>query len=137
MSHQSPLFYESVHDALRELVRVLGGAKAVGHLLWPGKSMQDAQTRLLNCLDHNRAEKLGPEELLLLLAKGNEAGCHVVMAYFNTECGYEQPRPRDPKEEKDKAVEAVQAAAEALHRASAALERVNASEQQARLRSVS
>lgn len=134
MSHQSPLFYESVHDALRELVRVLGGAKPVGHMLWPGKSLQDAQTRLLNCLDHNRAEKLGPEDLLLLLKKGREADCHVLMAYLNADCGYDQPKPLDPKEEKGKAVEAVRGAAEALARANALLERALVSEQSAAAR---
>lgn len=33
MSHQPALFYDSIEDAIRELVRVLGGAKTVGHLL--------------------------------------------------------------------------------------------------------
>jgi len=99
MSHQQPLFYESVHDAFRELVRVLGGAKAVGSLLWPGKSMQDAATRLLNCLDHNRPEKLSPEDLLVLLKKGRERDCHVVMEYLAAECGYAAPMPLDPGDE--------------------------------------
>lgn len=99
MSHQTALFYESVHDAIRELVRVLGGAKPVGNLLWPGKSMQDAATRLLNCLDHNRPEKLSPEDLVLLLKKGREAGCHVVMGYLNEQCGYTAPVPVDPTDE--------------------------------------
>ena len=127
MGHQTPLFYESIHDAVREVVRVLGGAKAVGHMLWPGKSMQDAQTRLLNCLDHNRPDKLGPEELMVLLRKGREAECHVLMRYLNQECGYDEPRPLDPKEERDKAVEAVQSATEALTRALALLERAQQS----------
>ena len=99
MSHQSPLFYESIHDALRELVRVLGGAKTVGLLLWPGKSMQDAATRLHNCLDHNRPEKLSPEDLLVLLQKGREFDCHVVMRYLNERSGYTAPVPVDPADE--------------------------------------
>lgn len=99
MSHQQALFYESIHDALRELVRVLGGAKKVGLLLWPGKSMQDAATRLLNCLDHNRPEKLSPEDLLVLLKAGRDCGCHVVMAYLNEACGYQPPVPIDPTDE--------------------------------------
>jgi hypothetical protein len=126
MSHQAPLFYESIEDAIRDLVRVLGGAKTVGHLLWPGKSMQDAQTRLLNCLDHNRLEKLGPEDLLVLLRKGRDTGCHVVMEYINDSCGYAKPVPLDPANEQLKAIAAVESAAAELRRASEALERARA-----------
>lgn len=121
--NQQPLFYESVHDALRELVRVLGGAKTVGHLLWPGKSMQDAATRLLNCLDHNRPEKLSPEDLLVLLRKGREAECHVVMGYLNAECGYSAPVPLDPADEQANLVRIVQDAATTLRQATERLEK--------------
>ena len=123
MNPQQPLFYESIHDALRELVRVLGGAKAVGLTLWPGKSMQDAATRLHNCLDHNRPEKLSPEDLLVLLKKGHERGCHLVMEYLAAEVGYTRPVPLDPKDELAQlqrqfidAVHGVQAMGERLER---------------------
>lgn len=124
MAHQTPLFYESIHDAIRELVRVLGGAKPVGHLLWPGKSMQDAQTRLLNCLDHNRPEKLSPEDLALLLKKGREAGCHVLMTYINAECGYTAPEPIDPVDEQARIVDTIREASAVLKAATERLDRL-------------
>lgn len=125
MAHQAPLFYESIHDAIRELVRVLGGAKPVGHTLWPGKSMQDAQTRLLNCLDHNRPEKLSPEDLALLLKNGREAGCHVLMAYINAECGYTEPQPLDPVDEQARLVETIREASAVLKSATERLDRLS------------
>lgn len=124
MSHQAALFYDSIEDAIRELVRVLGGAKAVGHLLWPGKSTQDAQTRLLNCLDHNRPEKLGPEDLLVLLTKGRDVGCHVLMGYINDACGYAQPTPLDPADEQAALVRMIQEASVSLKQATERLDRL-------------
>jgi hypothetical protein len=124
MSHQAPLFYESIEDAIRELVRALGGAKTVGQLLWPGKSMQDAQTRLLNCLDHNRPEKLGPEDLLVLLRKGRDASCHVLMEYMNDACGYAKPAPLDPADEQAALVRIIQESSATLKQASERLDRL-------------
>ncbi len=100
MPQQPSLFYDSIYDALREVVRAAGGPKAVGALLWPGKSVQEAQTRLLNCLDHNRSEKLSPEDLIVLLKVGRrDAQCHVAMQFLCSECGYEDPQPIEPTDE--------------------------------------
>lgn len=100
MHEQTSLFlYDSIYEALRDLVRAGGGAKLVGALLWPGKSVQEAQTRLLNCLDHNRPEKLSPEDLLVLLKIGRKAGCHVAMRFLLQECGYAEPVPAEPADE--------------------------------------
>lgn len=99
MGQQPSLFYDSIYEALRDVVRSAGGAKTVGHRLWPGKSVQEAQTRLLNCLDHDRPEKLSPEDLLVLLKLGREASCHVAMKFLAIECGYGEPHPVDPADE--------------------------------------
>lgn len=100
MVQQPSLFYDSIYEALRDVVRVAGGPKAVGARLWPGKSIQEAQTRLLNCLDHNRSEKLSPEDLLVLLRIGRQVGCHVAMKFLCQECGYTEPQPMEPADEK-------------------------------------
>lgn len=106
------LFYENIHDAAREVVRALGGGKAVGHLLWKSKPVGEAQTRLSNCLDPNRPEKLSPEELILLMSEGRKAGCHAIMFYVAEQCGYTRPSPLAPQDEAEelqrKFIEAVQ-----------------------------
>ena len=98
METQPALFYESFYDALRDLVRNCGGAKAISLQVWPGKSVQDGQTRLLNCLDAHRAEKFGPDELFVLLRIGRRAGFHGAATYLGAECGY-TVTPIEPKDE--------------------------------------
>lgn len=86
--------------------------------------MQDAQTRLLNCLDHNRLEKLGPEDLLVLLTKGRDAGCHVLMEYINDACRYTRPTPLDPADEQAMLVHIIQEASASLKQATERLDRL-------------
>lgn len=38
MTHQAPLFCESLTDAIRDVVRACGGTKVVGCKLWPEKN---------------------------------------------------------------------------------------------------
>lgn len=68
---QQTLFHECLADAILDTVNQLGGPKRVGLQLWPSKSMQQAQTTLLNCLNEDRAEKLGLNEMdhILRLAR--------------------------------------------------------------------
>lgn len=90
---------ESIYEALKRLVEVMGGAKIVGHRMRPEKSITDARTWLLNCLNEERAEKLDPEQVLLLLRWGHEAGCHDGMNYLCREVGYANPAPLTPADE--------------------------------------
>lgn len=97
---QPALFHESLHDALRDCVRALGEAKAVGHAMRPEKSMDDARTWLLNCLNPERPEKFDPEQILWLLREARKVGCHAAMAYIARECGYADPQPIEPEDER-------------------------------------
>lgn len=97
---QPALFHESLHDALRDCVRALGEPKAVGHAMRPEKSMDDARTWLLNCLNPERPEKFDPEQILWLLREARKVGCHAAMAYIARECGYADPQPIEPEDER-------------------------------------
>jgi hypothetical protein len=97
---QPPLFVESITDALREVVRACGGAKVVGCKLWPEKAPDAAARTLADCLNDARAEKLSPDQVLLLARMGRERGCHAVLAFFAAECGYAQPVPIEPEDER-------------------------------------
>lgn len=121
--HQPKLHYDDVDDALKDLILALGGNKKVGHRLWPAKTMEDASQLLRHSLDKSRREKLDQYELMTLLRWGREIGFHGAKHFIDDGTGYNRSSPSDPKEEKDKAVEAVRAAAEALTRATVALER--------------
>lgn len=100
--NQQSLFYEDLYDALRTAVMALGGAKKVGPILWPEKSIDAARTRLLNCLKENRDEILRPEQILLIAKLARGVGCHAIAAYFNQEAGYAPPQPIEPEDERQR-----------------------------------
>lgn len=90
---------ESLNDALIECVKACGGSKAVGLALWPAKGVEAAQRQLLACLNPERAEKLGPDEVLHVLRMARERGCHAGMQYLAEALGYAEPVPIEPKDE--------------------------------------
>jgi hypothetical protein len=121
---QPQLFLESIYDAGKAVVEFCGGAKVVGHQLFPLKSIDDARRALLDALNPDRPEKLDGEQWVALFRLGREAGFHAAKHYFDGVTGYEPSAPLDPKVQQDRAVEAVAAAAAELNRALATLERI-------------
>lgn len=125
---QPKLHYETLNDALHDLVLALDGYKRVGPRLWPEKSTEDAAQLLRHCLTPARREKLSPEQLQLLLRWGRDASFHGAKYYIDDDAGYNRTMPVDPKEERSRAIAAVESAATALERATAALERTREAE---------
>jgi hypothetical protein len=97
---QQPLFFEDIYDALRHVVQSAGGAKRVGTVLYPEKTPDSAGRALMDCLNPGRHEKLDPEQLMVLLRIGHEAGCHVAVHYLCGQAGYSKPDPIAPGDEK-------------------------------------
>lgn len=85
---QSEMFNTSFADALRDTVNQLGGAKKVGLMLWPSKTMEAAQRELLQCLDPSKDRKLSLEEIDLLIEAGRKEGIHATAKYFENRFGY-------------------------------------------------
>lgn len=83
------LFFEDVQDALREAVRACGGAKVVGAKLWPEKAPEAAGRLLSDCLNPHRAERLAPEQFLLILRMAHAKGFHRAMEYVADSVGYQ------------------------------------------------
>ena len=92
---QTPLWHDTIHDALRALIDALGGPKRVAADLWPARDVADGQRYLLKCLDADRSEKLGLEEFVWLMRRGREVDCHVLADFLGQACQYEL-RPIDP-----------------------------------------
>lgn len=99
MSEQDPLFITDIYDALGDLVRALGGPKAVGQALKPEKLGEDSAGWVKDCLNRNRREKFDPEQILWLLKKGREVGCHEPINWICTQAGYTVPEPKEPETE--------------------------------------
>lgn len=90
---------ESMTDALIECVKAAGGSKVVGHKIWPEKLVDHAQRHLLNCLQEGRAERLTPDQVLLVFRLAHDAGSHVGMEYLCHALGYAAPVPVAPADE--------------------------------------
>jgi hypothetical protein len=96
---QFSLFHEDIYEALRTCVQALGGAKRVGHELWPDMPPDKAGNRLNDALSRNKRDVLNPEQLLLILRKAREAGCHAGMYFIAEQCDYSRPSPVEPLDE--------------------------------------
>lgn len=100
MQQQYALIHESITDALREIVQALGGTKTVGVLMRPEKSADEAGKWVKDCLNPERRESFHPEQLVWLLREARRVGCHAAMTYLARECGYADPQPIDPVDER-------------------------------------
>jgi len=116
-------FYESPEQAMTAAVQHLGGAKQVGVLLWPDKTPDSARTRLLDCLNPARAERLDMSEAMFILKKAKERGFHTPFAWFAAEIGYEA-RPITQAEEQDRLTQVIDNATRTLAAALPMLERM-------------
>jgi hypothetical protein len=97
---QSKLFSEDIYDALSDVVRALGGPKKVGAMLkGDAVTAEDAGRWVKDCLNRNRRERFDPNELIFLLRKAREAGCHSAMHFVCDEAGYDRPKPLEPRDE--------------------------------------
>jgi hypothetical protein len=97
---QQALFHESLNEALHDCIRALGGAKAVGHAMRPEKTVDDARRWVLDCLNPDRAEKFAPDQVLWILREARKAGCHAAITFIARECGYADPQPIEPEDER-------------------------------------
>ena len=79
---QPALFHESIQDALREVIRAAGGAKIVGAKLWWWLPVDQAASKISDCLNPDRRQHFSEAELLHLLRIGREIDCHAAMHYI-------------------------------------------------------
>lgn len=117
---------ESINDALIDCVKACGGSKVVGLALWPAKGVEAAQRQLLACLNPERQEKLGPDEVLHVLKLGRERGWHGGMHYLAHALSYAEPQPLEPKDEADELRRQVLAMGASLTKALARLDQLGA-----------
>lgn len=91
--------YEDETDALRELVRELGGTKIVGSLLRPDLAPDRAGAWLKDCLNPERPERLQPSQLFHLLKLGHDKSIHGPCEFILGNVGY-AVSPIEPEDEK-------------------------------------
>ena len=118
-------FFESPEAALRACVEALGGAKKVGGLLFPEKTVDNARDYLLACVNETRAEKLGYAQILFVFRLAKQAGFHAGWAYWSAEAEYDS-RPVTRADEMDRLTTVVEQTTKTLSAALAKLERMQA-----------
>lgn len=116
-------FYESPEQALLAAVQHLGGAKAVGALLWPSKTPDAARTRLLDALNPSRSERLDLAESMFILRAANDAGFHAPFTWLSGEVGYEA-RPITKAEQVDRVTTVIEQSTNTLAKALDTLQRL-------------
>jgi hypothetical protein len=100
MSSSLPIFADW-NDALSGVVHALGGYKKVGVILRPElaeRPMAAAQW-LRDCLNPERAERLNPDQVFLLLRAARAENYHAAKHWLDAELGYEQGRALAPQDE--------------------------------------
>jgi hypothetical protein len=96
---QDALFSEDIYDALGDIVRAAGGAKAVGPRLRANVPIERSRKWVLDCLNRDREERFDPDDVLTLLRIGREVGCHSAVHFLCDEAGYARPAPIEPQDE--------------------------------------
>lgn len=105
MPEQAVLWHDSISDAIGAAVAACGGAKRVSGLLWPAMKPEAAYTRLKHALNDERAEKLSPDELMLISKVARDVGDYSIGAFYAREIGCEF-KPLTPAESKKRAKKA-------------------------------
>lgn len=100
MSNALPIFSDW-NDAITGVVHALGGYKKVGVTLRPELSEKPvaAAQWLRDCLNPDRAERLNPDQVFMLLRLARSANYHAAKHWMDAELGYEQGRPLKPEDE--------------------------------------
>jgi hypothetical protein len=99
---QATLFHEDVFEALRTDILALGGFKAVGALLKPESDPTAAGRWLNDCLNTSKPEKLGLDQMLLIIRKARDSGSSAGISFIADECGYSRPMAIEPEDERAK-----------------------------------
>ena len=99
---QQTLFHERIEDAIAAVIDACGGRKTIASELWPDKPVRDAHNRLDACLNPGKNDKLDPSQIVYIAKRGRQAGCHLLMTYLMRECGYADPVPLEPEDERAK-----------------------------------
>lgn len=125
---QNELFHESVTDAFRSAIAMMGGFEAVGHEIWPAKSRKAAGALLSDVLNVDRNNKFSLDEMVLFMRIARDRGVHLPMYFLCDEIGYNKPQPVDTADQKGEVARQMEAAARLFDSALKRMERLQATE---------
>lgn len=120
---QTALFYERIEQAMDAVIVACGGRKKLACELWPDKPQRDAHNLIDACLNPDRREKFSPTQVLFLMKRGREVGCHALATFIAQEAGYEIT-PVVREEERDRLADSILEASRTLERLIQAADRL-------------
>ena len=122
MQTQMP-FFENLEDALSDSVKALGGAKAVGKMLFPDKTMEAAHTAVLDCLNPNRKEKFDYSQIIFIFREAKNIGSFAGFQYWAAQCEYEG-KPISVDQQEERVMQMIETSSKTLSQAISMLERI-------------
>lgn len=125
MEQENFYFTKDIYEAIKHDCAALGGAKEVGHFLWPEMSPDDAAKKLANCLNINNKEKLSLDQWLLISKKAKDIGSHNSVFFISDELGYSRPIPIEPEDELAELQKQFIQATEAMGKMTARMEKLS------------
>lgn len=96
---QTDLWHDTIFDALGAAVQAAGGVKRVAGRLWPALDSSSATARLRGCLNPEHAQKLCPEEFVMIGELAREAGDSSIGSFLARawSCEFKVIAPQDAK----------------------------------------
>lgn len=122
---ESMPFYDTPEEALKAAVSALGGAKKIGQILFPEKSMDIAARYLSDCINEARPEKLSAAHIIYIFRLAKQAGFHAAFDWFANECEYES-KPITSAEQEDRQIAIIEETTKALTNALKVLDSIKA-----------
>lgn len=119
--------YEHIYDAMRACVQASGGAKTVGHKLWPTKDIEQARKDCIDCLNPNNARKFDPQETLMVFELAKDAGFHTGWHYACDRIGYHRSMPVTAREQAESLAERGEQLVREMRALTTQMERLNTS----------
>ena len=124
---QNEMFHESLTDAFRSAVSMMGGFDTVGIEIWPVKSRKAAGVLLADILNPERNNKFSLDELAHFMRIARDNGIHLPMHFLCDEVGYDRPHAVDAADQEAEVARQMDAAAKRFEGAVKRLERIQAS----------
>jgi hypothetical protein len=125
---QNELFHDSVIDAFRSAIAMMGGFEAVGIDIWPSKTRKAAGALLSDILNVDRNNKFSIDELMHFLRIARDRGVHLPMHFLCDEVGYNRTQPVDAADQEAEVARQMDAAARRFDSAVKRLERIRNSD---------
>lgn len=112
---------------MKSVIQHIGGVKRVGPMLFPDKTVDASARYLLDCVNHDRPEKLSLSQTMMLLRLAHEAGHHTAFSWLAAQIGYDI-KPITRADEVDRLTDVIDQSTKTLAAALGTLERLQRGE---------